>query len=57
MTFTYNFQTSQKLTEYQLDYLNDILMERLPTFNTDDLDDIPEWTTEIELVKEEEKEF
>ena len=50
-TYIYNFQTSQPLTQYQIDYINDILMDKLPTFNKDTLEDIPEWTTELELQK------
>ena len=45
--YTYNFQTSQPLTQTQIDWLNEQLFENLPTEN--DLEDIPEWTTEITL--------
>lgn len=45
--YTYNFQTSQPLTESQIEWLNNQLWEHLPTEN--DLEDIPEWTTEIKL--------
>lgn len=47
--YTYNFNTSQPLTQYQIDFLNDILFDKLPTFNQDTLQDIPEWTSEIKL--------
>jgi len=46
-SYTYNFQTSQPLTQTQIDWLNDQLWEQLPTENG--LEDIPEWTTEIKL--------
>lgn len=46
-TYTYNFQTSQPLTEAQIEWLNNQLWDNLPTEN--DLEDIPEWTTEIKL--------
>ncbi len=45
--YTYNFQTSQPLTQNQINWLNEQLWENLPTEN--DLEDIPEWTTEIKL--------
>lgn len=48
MTYTYNFQTSQPLTQSQIDYINQILISELPSDHPD-LEDIPEWTTEIEL--------
>jgi hypothetical protein len=51
-TYTYNFQTSQPLTQPQIEWLNKQLLEYLPTEN--DFEDIPEWTTEIELDKIEE---
>jgi hypothetical protein len=44
--YTYNFQTSQPLSETQIKWLNNQL-SWLPSEN--DLEDIPEWTTEIEL--------
>lgn len=47
-TYTYNFQTSQPLTQTQIDYINQHILENLPSEN-EDLEDIPEWTTEIEL--------
>jgi len=50
--YTYNFQTSQPLTEAQIEWLNNQLWDNLPTEN--DLEDIPEWTTEIKLVHVEE---
>jgi hypothetical protein len=50
--YTYNFQTSQPLTQTQIDWFNNQLWENLPTEN--DLEDIPEWTTEIKLVNVEE---
>lgn len=48
-TYTYNFNTSQPLTQYQIDFLNDILFDKLPSFNNETLEDIPEWTSEIKL--------
>jgi hypothetical protein len=48
--YTYNFVTSQKLTQKQIDWLNKQLLENLPSDN-EDLEDIPEWTSEIELQK------
>jgi len=50
--YTYNFQTSQPLTETQLEWLNNQLWDELPTENG--LEDIPEWTTETKLVHVEE---
>lgn len=47
-TYTYNFETSQKLTQYQIDYINQHILENLPS-QKEDLEDIPEWTTELEL--------
>lgn len=47
-TYTYNFQTSQPLTQYQIDYINQLILENLPSQN-EDLEDIPEWTSELEL--------
>lgn len=47
--YTYNFTTSQALTEKQLDWLNDQLINHLPTEDEADLSDIPEWTSEIEF--------
>ena len=47
-TYTYNFQTSQKLTQYQIDYINQHILENLPSQN-EELEAIPEWTTELEL--------
>jgi hypothetical protein len=49
--YTYNFVTSQPLTQAQIDWLNEQLLENLPTEDEDDLSDIPEWTSEIELQK------
>lgn len=46
--YTYNFTTSQALTEKQLDWLNDQLINHLPS-EDEDLEDIPEWTAEISL--------
>ena len=46
--FVYNFETSQPLTQFQIDFLNKILFEDLPSQN-EDLEDIPEWTSEILL--------
>lgn len=46
--YTYNFETSQPLTPYQIEFLNDQLLN-LPSFNQETLEDIPEWTTEIIL--------
>jgi len=48
-SYTYNFQTSQPLTEAQLKWLNDHLLVYLPSEDEDDLSDIPEWTSEIKL--------
>lgn len=48
-SYTYNFNTSQPLTQYQIDFLNDILFDKLRTFNQDTLQDIPELTSEIKL--------
>jgi hypothetical protein len=50
--YTYNFQTSDPLTKAQIEWLNNQLWDNLPTEN--DLEDIPEWTTEIKLVHVEE---
>lgn len=47
--YTYNFQTSQPLTEAQINWLNEQLLEWLPSADEEDLSDIPEWTTEIKL--------
>jgi hypothetical protein len=49
--YTYNFTTSQPLTQKQIDWLNEQLLENLPTEDQEDLSDIPEWTSEIELQK------
>ena len=49
--YTYNFVTSQPLTQKQIDWLNTQLLENLPSAD-EDLEDIPEWTSEIELQKE-----
>lgn len=46
-TYTYNFQTSQPLTQKQIDWLNEQLLDNLPTEDESDLSDIPEWTSEI----------
>lgn len=43
---TYNFQTSQPLTQEQIDYLNDCLLN-LPSNDKKYFMDIPEFTTEI----------
>ena len=45
--YTYNLETSQPLTESKIEWLNNQLWDNLPTEN--DLEDIPEWTTEIKL--------
>jgi hypothetical protein len=50
--YTYNFVTSQPLTQAQIDWLNEQLLTNLPTEDEEDLSDIPEWTSEIELQKE-----
>jgi len=50
-TYTYDFQTSQLLTEAQLKWMNEMLLENLPS-EDEELEDIPEWTSEIELKKE-----
>lgn len=55
-TFTYNFQTSQQLTQTQIDYINFYILENLPSQN-EDLEDIPEWTTELELSEIKEENF
>lgn len=55
-TYTYNFQTSQPLTQYQIDYINQFIFENLPSQN-ENLEDIPEWTTEIELVEIKQEDF
>jgi len=39
--FKYSFKCSQKLTQYQLDYLNKFLLD-LPTKDEEELSDIPE---------------
>ena len=49
-TYTYNFEASQELTQSQIDWLNEQLLN-LPTEDEDVLSYIPEWTTEIELQK------
>lgn len=49
--YTYTFVTSQPLTQTQIDWLNIQLLEELPTEDKDNLSDIPEWTSEIELQK------
>ena len=46
--YTYNFVTSQPLTQAQIDWLSDQLINHLPS-EDENLEDIPEWTTEIEL--------
>lgn len=48
--YIYNFETSQPLTQKQIDWLNEQLLENLPS-EDEDLEDIPEWTSEIELQK------
>ena len=48
--YTYNFVTSQPLTQAQIDWLNDQLINHLPS-EDENLEDIPEWTSEIELQK------
>lgn len=45
--YIYNFETSQPLTQFQLDKLNAFIEVML--FCDADLDDIPEFTTDIEL--------
>ena len=45
--YTYNFKTSQPLTEAQIEWLNNQLWDNLPTLNI--FEDIPEWTSEIRL--------
>jgi|688.fasta_scaffold819141_2 hypothetical protein len=50
-TYTYDFQTSQPLTAAQLKWMNTQLLENL--FSADeDIEDIPEWVSEIELQRE-----
>ena len=46
--YTYNFETSQPLTPYQIDWLNNIIVNELIS-QKEDLSDIPEWTTVLEL--------
>lgn len=48
---TYLFNTSQPLTQYQIDFLNEQL-QNLPTEHSITLEDIPEWITDIENVEE-----
>jgi hypothetical protein len=48
--YTYNFVTSQPLTQAQIDWLNEQLLENLPS-EDEEFEDIPEWTSEIELQK------
>ena len=48
--YIYNFVTSQPLTQAQIDWLNIQLLENLPSAD-EDLEDIPEWPSEIELQK------
>lgn len=50
--YKYNFQTSQALTDAQIQWLNKQLIEYLPTEN--EFEDIPEWTSEILLESVEE---
>lgn len=47
--YTYNFETSQPLTPMQLEWLNRQLHDNIPSVC--DMEDIPEWMTEIELVE------
>ena len=47
--FVYNFETSQKLTDEQVEKLNEMLNEFWMNEEEDEL--VPEWTTEIELQK------
>jgi hypothetical protein len=47
--FTYTFQTSQPLTDEQLEFLNSHLCN-LPFQDYDNMSDVPEFTTDIELV-------
>lgn len=48
----YNFETSQPLTDYQLEFLN-AQLQNIPTRDEDNLSDIPEWITDIEPENEE----
>ena len=50
--YTYNFVTSQPLTQAQIDWLNEQRLENLPYSDDENLSDVPEWTSEIELQKE-----
>lgn len=45
---TYTFKTSQPLTQYQLDFLNEQL-NNLPSKDWEDFLDVPEFTTLIEI--------
>jgi hypothetical protein len=60
--FVYNFETSQKLTDEQVEKLNEMLnefwqLEKLNEMlnefwmNEEEDELVPEWTTEIELQK------
>ncbi len=46
--YTYNFKTSNPLTQRQIEWLNEQLLENLPSEN-EDLQDIPEWVSVILL--------
>jgi len=48
--FTYTFQTSQPLTDEQLEFLNYQLHVCLPSDDDGSLSDYPEFMTDIELV-------
>ena len=52
-SYTYNFETSQPLTQTQIDWLNEQLFDNLPS-EDENLSDIPVWTTEIQLVEDKE---
>ena len=49
--FVYQFETSQPLTQHQIDFLNRQLVN-LPNQDTQNFEDVPEFTTEIELVND-----
>jgi len=46
--FIYTFQTSQELTQKQIDQINTLICDNLHSEHPD-FEDVPEWTTEISL--------
>lgn len=48
MNFTYTFETSQPLTQQQIQFLNEQLLS-LPSNDLDNFTDVPEYTTTVEL--------